>query len=704
MSPLYLRNCTAALLAMTLLAACHRDGQRSEETAGTRVTPAEVMQPAFVNVADEQLGAAAGENWLSYGGGFANQRYSTLDQVTRSNIGDLGLAWIYQTGITESFETTPLVAGTVMFLTTPESHVVALNAASGDKLWEFVPHLHRTALCCGPNNRGVAAYGDKLFVGTIDAHLIALDQRTGRVLWDSVVADTAEPSSITMAPLAFDGRVFVGVAGGEFGIRGRVLAFDTETGREVWRFNTVPAPGEAGQPNGWFGRWKETDPFGTPLNRDIPYERRVLAEATGESWKHGGGGVYTTPAYDPATATLFFCVGNPSPDLNGLDRPGDNLFTGSIVALDGRTGQLRWYFQEVPHDVWDLSPASPPILYEARGHRYLAQAGKTGWLYVLDAASGKPVLRSDNFVPQENLFAQPTEAGVRMLPGANGGAGPAPGAYSPRTSLAYVQAVHQPMAYQRAPAPFEPGSLWLGGSFRYLPNEPQWGVVSAIDPASGTIRWQRQTPLPNLNGLLATAGDLLFAGEADGTFDAFDARTGDVVWQYPTGAGVSGGPMTYSIGGVQYIAVASGGNTQLDTRRGDNLYVFALRSKIPARGVGSYPQPRYARGGAVGAPRPAPAAPAPPATAPSAPTAQPAGVPGQNGAQAAPAGRQPARTAPAAGSQAVPPTATPGAPAATTSPGAAPAAGAARPRRPGGPRILGRPVPGPTKSPRDSTH
>ncbi len=705
MPPLRPRSRSAAALllpaVLLALAGCHRGGGRQENAAEGTAQPASggIIQPTFVTVQDAQLAAPAGESWLTYGGGYANQRYSTLDQVSTANIGDLTLAWIYQTGLAESFQTTPVMAGTIMYLTTPESHVVALNAATGDRLWEFIPRLRRTALCCGPNNRGVAAYGNRVYVGTIDGHLVALDQQSGRVDWDVAVADSAEPASITMAPLAFDGRIFVGLAGGEFGIRGRVLALDAQTGRELWRFYTIPAPGEAGFASGWYGQYRETDPFGTPLNRDTEGERNAAGAGTGESWRHGGGGVYGTPAYDPQSATLYFCVGNPSPDLNGVGRPGDNLFTGSVVALDAATGRLKWYFQEVPHDVWNLSPASPPFLFDLKDRHYLGQAGKTGWLYVLDAATGRPVLRSDNFVPQENLFAAVSDSGVRIVPGANGGAGVAsPAAFSPRTGLAYVQAVHQPMVAQRSAQGYDPGTLWLGGTLRYLPNEPQWGTVTAIDPATGQFRWQRQLPRPNLSGLLATAGDLLFAGEADGGFDAFDARSGDLLWRYPTGAGVSGGAMTYSIDGVQYVAVASGGDAQLATPLGNNLYVFALRSKVPARAGGTLPEPRYSRGGPLLA-RQARAPTTMPAPAPTTTT-----TPATTTTGTAPAARPvvprptpvPTPVAPPTTTPALPPTTTSAAAPLTTTTGAASApVHRARPRR--GPHVLGRPIPNPVR-------
>src|SRR5690606_1105316 len=285
-----------------------------------------------------------------------------------------------------------------------------------------------------------------------------------------------------------------------------------------------------------------------------------------------------TPAYEPASNTLYLGVGNPAPGFDGVIRPGDNLYTNSIVALDGDTGQLRWYFQMVPHDRSGLDAASPPFLFTLQGRRYLGHAGKTGWLYIVDAATGAPILRSDNFVPQDNLFAQPTEEGVRIAPGVNGGSLWSPVAYSPRTGLAYVLGVHQPMLFRRTFQPKEPGRLWLGGSVLRIPGEEQWGILSAIDVATGDIRWQRRVPVPMVGGALVTAGDVLFVGQGTGYFDAIDAETGDVLWQFNAGAGVHGGPVTYAVGGVQYVAVAAGGNHHLDTPRGNAIIAFALRS------------------------------------------------------------------------------------------------------------------------------
>lgn len=605
------RAAAIALAGFGILAsaACGRDGEpvRERRTAAAAPPP----EPSFAPVSAEQLVAAtqAGRNWLVHGGAYSNQRYSALDRITRENVGRLTPAWIYETGIAESFDTTPIVANGVMYLTTAESRVVALDAATGEELWTFVPRIEPVPLCCGPVNRGVAILGNLVFVGTLDAHLIALDNRTGQPVWDTPLADPEEGYSITMAPLAFDSTVVVGVSGGEYGIRGFVAALDARTGKERWRWHTIPAPGEA--PNGWWGEWRDSDPFGMPLPRDIAAEKEDVPRYP-QTWRVGGGGVEMTPAYDPATATLFLSVGSPAPVLDGSVRPGDNLYTGSVVALDARSGKLRWYFQEVPHDLWDLSPTSPPFLFDAGGRTLLAQAGNTGWLYVVDAANGNPVLRSDNFLPQENLFVPPTEQGTRMAPGADGGAGTSAAAFSPRTGYAYVLGIHDPMVFTVRPGTDRTeGNLWLAGSFRRLPGQDRWATLAAIDLASGDIAWQLRFSRPTFGAPLATAGDLVFVGQADGRFEAFDAVDGRRLWSYRTGSGVHGGPVTYLIGETQYVAVASGGNYHLNTRRGDNVIAFTLHDNAPAQTPARYEAPGFPRAGPLrpGAARQLPAQP-----------------------------------------------------------------------------------------------
>lgn len=597
-----------ALLFAAVSAGC---GKGREESAPEHppVAHMRAAEPAFTVVDDGMLGLPAAEsNWVVHGGDYGNRRYSKLAQVTTSNVSSLVPVWIYQTGIAESFVTTPVVVDGAMYLSTPESHVVALNAATGARLWEYVPELAATLLCCGPDNQGVAVYQDKVIVATVDGRVVALDHRSGTPVWAATVADPREGYSQTVAPLAAGGKIFVGAGGSEYGTRGFVAALDASSGKELWRWYTIAASGNA--PDSWQGEWKETDPFGTPLGRDIQNEQK-LQERYHEGWKRGGGAVRTTPAYDPASGLLYVSVGGPAPSLDGVIRPGDNRNTGSIVALEAASGKPRWTFQYIPHDVWDLSGGSAPFLFEAAGGRkLLGMAGKTGWVYVVDATTGQPVIRSDNFVPQENLFTRPSEEGVRILPGANGGNPGAPSAYSPQTGLLYIPALHQPMIYTRSYQPWEKGRLWLGGSFRLVPGEPQWGILSAINPVNGQIQWQRQVPVPMSGGALATAGGLLFVGQGSGTLDAFDARSGELLWQFATGAGISGSPVTYQIDGVQYIAVASGGHYQLDTPRGDAVVVFTLYENRPRPALPSYPVPNYPRGGPAlyGAARQVPAA------------------------------------------------------------------------------------------------
>ena len=578
------RSVTCGLGALVLASACKRGEQRlrQNESHGA-IEPAVPSAPQFTSVTEAMLLRAGTDptnsgNWLVYGGAYDNQRYSQLTQVSTDNVKNLALAWTYETGVQLSFETTPVVVDGVMFMTTAGSNVIALNAVTGEQIWRYEPKLTTAILCCGPNNRGVAVYGNRVFVATLDDRLIALDQRDGTVAWQTQIDDPAAGYSETSAPLIADGKVIIGAAGAEYGIRGYVKAFDVETGKLVWTWYAIPAPGEA--PNGWWGEWKETDPFGAPLHRNIAQEKRDSARYA-NAWRHGGGSVWMTPAYDPDTKTLYASVGNPSPDLTGSVRPGDNLYCDALVAIDATTGKLKWYLQTLPHDVWDLDAVSPPVLFERNGRKLVGHAGKTGWVYLADAIDGTPVRRSEAFVPQENMFAPPTDKGVRMLPGANGGSEWSPMAYSPKTGMTYVLGLNQPMTYSTNPEAYKKGQLWLGSAFKSIAGEPQSGTFTAIDVDNGRIAWQRKTDQPMVGGALATAGGIVFVGEANGSFDAFDAAKGNLLWQYKDSAGVNAAPMTYSVAGVQYVAVAAGGNFQIGSKYGDNLLVFALRDRMP---------------------------------------------------------------------------------------------------------------------------
>lgn len=584
----------APLLTLLLLAAATACGDGGEGD-GAETAAAPPPAPEFPAVSDTALARGAGDAWPTTGGDLANRRYSPLDQVNRGNVRGLVPVWFYSTGIEGAFETTPVVVGNTMYLTSAGGRVIALNAATGEELWTYDPAPELVTLCCGPVNGGVSAWGNMVYVASPDARLIALDARNGSPAWEAQLADPEAGYSATMAPLAVGGQVFVGVTGERYGIRGFLAAFDARTGQERWRWHTVPDDSV-----GWWGEFRTTDPFGTPLNRDITAEREDSA-ATRGSWNVGGGGIATTPAYDAATNRLFVNVEAPAPALSGAVRPGDNLYTGSIVALDARTGRRVWHAQYLPHDVWGLSGGSPPFLFDRGDDRYVAFAGRTGWVYVFDASDGRPILRSDNFVPQQGLFAPypegEEEGGIRMAPGVNGGNAGAPVAYAPGSGTVYVPGVHQPMVYTTSPEPYRRGQLWLGGDVRFAPGEEQWGTVTAIDLGDGTIRWQKQTPAPVHSGALATGGDLVFVGQGSGTFDAFDAATGELLWQFPTGSGVHGGPMTYSVAGVQYVAVPSGGSFHFGTAEGDDLIAFALVDRRPSRTVNEYRTADYERGG-----------------------------------------------------------------------------------------------------------
>ncbi len=526
--------------------------------------------------------AAQSGDWTTYGGNDWNQRWSTLKQINTGNVAQLVPRKIFQTGITRlgSFENTPIVQNGVMYVTTPYNTAMAYDLNTNKELWRYEHKLGTTIFCCGPNNRGVAIHGGAhVYMGTLDAHLVALDAKTGEVLWDKEVADPAFGYSITHAPLVVGDNIIVGVSGGEYGIRGHVTAYNAGSGEQVWRWYSIPAPKgdptfDEKAPNGWWGTWapkaEEAD-----LHRDIAKEKADSAKYA-DAWTRGGGGVWMTPAYDKGSNTLYVAVGNPSPDLDGSLRPGDNLYTDAVVAIDATSGKTKWYYQTVPHDVWDLDAVSPPVVTKLAGKTVVVHAGKTGWVYVLDAATGKLVRKSTNFVPHENIFALPTPEGTRMLPGANGGAEWSPIAIDPTLDYAFVAALHQPMHYKVHSAPWEKGRLWLGSAFVAIPGEEQYGLYSAVDLKTGKIAWQNKVPQPMMGGALATAGGLTFTGEGNGNFNAYESKTGKLLWQFNGGAGCNSAPMTFTHGGEQFVAVACGGNFQLSFPLGDALLVFGL--------------------------------------------------------------------------------------------------------------------------------
>jgi len=550
----------------------------AQETGTGATTTAKPMPSTLPQVTTAMLEAAGGDpkNWIHPNGSYAQTRYYPGTQINTGNVAKMKPAFVFQTAVLESMETAPIVVNGVMFLTTSFNHVYAINAATGEEYWHYKHKMGPiTTFCCGPNNRGVAIENDRIFMGTLDAKLVALDAKTGKVLWETQIADPEKGYSETMAPAVVDGKVLIGTNGGEYGVRGFLKAFDANDGKLLWTFYSIPDKGHEGV-------WAENDATGRNMHRDIAAEKAALAKDA-SFYQTLGGGVWMTPAIDKKTRTVFFVAGNPSPDLYGAIRPGDNLYTNSMVAIDLDKGTYKWHSQYIAHDVWDLDAVSPPILTQAKDASgkltdVVIHGGKTGHVYVHDRATGKLIRFSEAMIPQENMWVLPTKEGARMLPGANGGVEWSPMAVNPKLHMAYAANLHQPMTYHVEEAPYPGGSkLWLGGAFKTIPAEEQWGRLVAVNLDTGKVAWGAKTPQPLIGGVLATAGDLVFNGEANGWYKAYDARTGKELWKYNCGAGVNSPGVSYMVNGKQYIAVAAGGNNQIDAKRGNSVFVFAVQ-------------------------------------------------------------------------------------------------------------------------------
>jgi alcohol dehydrogenase (cytochrome c) len=512
-------------------------------------------------------------NFLLTNGNYAQTRFHPAKQINRDNVKKLHVAWIFQTDVKESLETSPIVVDGVMFVTTSFSHVYALDAKTGEMLWHYNHKMGPvTTYCCGPNNRGVQVLGDLVYLATLDAKLVALNAKTGDVVWKTDLADPELGYSETMAPTVVKDKVLIGTNGGEYGIRGFVRAYDAKTGKLVWNFDTIP--------ENTVGVWATKDATGRDMHRDIQAEKDQLAKI-GDPYQKLGGGVWQNPAVDLATNRIYFVVGNPSPDLDGSPRPGDNLYTDSLVSLDLDTGKFICHFQYIAHDVWDLDAASPPVLVDVKDKNGktipgVIHAGKTGHIYVHDRKDCSLIRFSEAMVPQENMWVLPTKEGARMLPGANGGVEWSPIATDPGQDLAYAINLHQPMHYRVENSPYPNGKLWLGGAFTAIPGEKQSGNITAVNYNTGKIKWQVKTPEPMIGGILATAGGLVFTGEGNGKFAAYNSSNGKELWSFVAGAGVNAPPSSYMVGGKQYIVVGAGGNTQVSFKRGNNIIAFTL--------------------------------------------------------------------------------------------------------------------------------
>ncbi len=558
------------------------------------------------------------DDWPLYGNGYHNQRYSPLQQINQHTVGRLQLAWKFQTGIKATFQSSPLVIDGVMYLTTPYNHVLALDAADGRELWRYRHRLQGRNFCCGPANRGAAIHGDRVFTLSIDARLIALRRTDGKLLWERRLADTGAgvPEALgsligqvheirgaiqtgqtgysaNMAPQVHADKVFVGITGAGYGLhleqqrdgepvltvgglsgqghglRGFLVAYDARNGKELWRWYSVPGAD-------WHGAWRE-EIHGLSLNRDIAREKATV-EQYRDTWKLGGGSIWTTPAVDPELGLIYLGTGNPSPQMDAATRPGDNLYTVSLVALEMETGTLRWHYQYVPHDRWGYDAASPPVLFEIEEQGQtipaVGHASKLGWFFIHDRRTGKLIRRSQPFIPQENLFATPSATGTRIVPGTLGATSWSPAAYDRERETIYIAGIYQPSLFISRSI----GATATAQSYTLFQkaDEPAWGNLSAISVHNGQLLWQQRMTQPMVGGVLATAGGLVFSGDGEGKFHAFASDTGKPLWQYQGRYGVNAPPISYAVDGRQHIAVASGGNRLFGYPVGDEVLVFTL--------------------------------------------------------------------------------------------------------------------------------
>ncbi|HKN98806.1 MAG TPA: PQQ-dependent dehydrogenase, methanol/ethanol family [Pseudonocardiaceae bacterium] len=517
-----------------------------------KIPGGEVAPPVTANVNYERILNARDEpqNWLTYYGAYNGQRYSPLDQINTENVKRLVPAWIFQAGTTGliagastySFEAAPLVVDGVMFLSGWDGWVWALDAKTGVEIWRYkhaVPF--DVSLCCGNVNRGVAVAMGKVFFVTANVRLLALDATTGKRVWDKTFGDVRAGESATVAPLIVKNMVIVGSSGGEFGVRGHLDAFDIETGDHQWRCYMVPKPGEPGS---------ETWP------------------ADGEAWARGGANCWLTSTFDPETNLLYVGTGNPAPDFDGEVREGDNLFTDSIVAVDVDSGQIRWHYQCTPHDVWDYDSIAECILFEMDGRKLLGHFDKNGYFFVVDRTNGELVqitpfvdridwgaITRDGQVTRRRYPEKEGEP-VHFYPGPAGAKEWTHASYSPKTGLFYVPVQDTGATATRRRREFKESIPYWGAGVA-VDIDDMTGCISAFD-GNGEEKWRWRNELPMCASTLATGGDLVFAGEPTGEFNALDARTGEQLWQFQCGSGHHSSPTTYMVDGRQYVTVPVG--------------------------------------------------------------------------------------------------------------------------------------------------
>jgi quinohemoprotein ethanol dehydrogenase len=563
-----------------------------------------VAAPAF---SARQLMMPPHDNWITNGGDLFNQRYSPLTLLDRSNVAGLKALWRTSMGSGagpgNSGQAQILEYDGTLYVSNGANDVFAIDVPTGRILWTYHGNPDpKSGNPIGRSNRGVALGDGRVYVGQLDAKVVAIDQRTGKVAWSVQGEPWQKGFSITAAPLYYDGMVIVGFSGGEMGVRGRVKAYDAKTGRLIWTFYTVPGPGEFGHDT-----W--------PQNSD--------------AWERGGAAVWQTPAVDPQLGLLYFSTGNPGPNLNGSVRPGNNLFTVSIVAIEAKTGKYRWHFQQVHHDIWDYDSPNPVILFDApiggRMRKGLVEVSKTGWAYILDRETGKPLIGieerpvpqeprqataatqpypiGDAIVPQEieippegatlipgtgdipnhgRIFTPYWTRQIMVKPATMGGANWPPSSYDPTTHLLYVCASDRISTFIVREPLEKPGDdkVYMGGSFGQAEANDR-GILAALDVTTNRLVWRQSWREICYSGSIVTAGGLLFVGRSDGRLTALDSHTGAKLWQFRTDAGVNTTATTFEYRGKQYVAVHAGGGVFANGKRGDGIWMFSLDGKIP---------------------------------------------------------------------------------------------------------------------------
>lgn len=513
-----------------------------------------VMVSACAQVPYDRIVNAAEEpgNWLTYSGNYSGHRFSPLSEITPANVAGLHVKWAYQFEAGRA-ETSPIVVNGVMYVTAPNM-AIALDARTGRELWKWqrpIPKDYQS-IGFGRVNRGPAILDNQLFVATLDCYLVALDLKSGAERWSAKVEDYRPGYSMTLAPLAIKGKVLVGVSGGEAGIRGFVDAYDAASGKRAWRFWTVPAPGEPGSES-----WPKDEKFKN-------------------SWKTGGGSTWVTGSYDPETNLIYWGIGNPGPDWNADSRLGDNLYTCSLVALDGDTGALKWHFQFTPHDTHDWDSTHVPVLFEAevRGtkRKLVAVANRNAFFYVLDRTSGEFIAArayvkqtwakglDDRGRPMLLPNIEPSAEGTAVWPNLNGATVWFSPSYSPLTGLFYVSAREIGSIYYKREANYKPGTFFAGGGEGSVPNSEKYGAIRALESATGKLRWEFPLHSASWAGVLSTGGGLVFSGSDEGNFFALDAGTGKPLWDFQAGGAVTANPVSFTLDGKkdgkQYVAIA----------------------------------------------------------------------------------------------------------------------------------------------------